>query len=462
MGFSSASRKPLSFAQPQKFSFAKPPTFHKFQRSISSSKPVLADSKFERTKIHMNVGTIGHVDHGKTTLTAAITKILHEKGLASYTPYENIDKSPEERKRGITISASHVEYESDTRHYSHVDCPGHQNYVKNMITGAAQMDGGILVISAPDGPQEQTKEHLILAREVGIPALCVYLNKVDLVADEDMLELVEEDVREQVTRYSFPGDKIEIIRGSAKLALDETPDKSTEIGRGSIQRLIQAIDNLPPPKRDTEKPFLMAIEDVFGITGRGTVVTGRVESGSLKPGTDVKVLGMGKTIDKVQVVGIEMFRKKLETADAGDNAGLLLQKIDKSACDRGMVVTSLDNKLNTHCKFKAKVYALGEDEGGRVKPFGNGFRPQFYIRTANTTGTIEIPEDKMIMPGDNTEITVELIYPVALSPNMRFAMREGKQTIGAGVVSEIIPTPRDNAKIVHGDNSAQKSSKKGK
>lgn len=394
-------------------------------------------SKFIRNKEHMNVGTIGHVDHGKTTLTAALTKILSEKGLANYTSYENIDKSPEERKRGITINASHVEYETEKRHYAHIDCPGHQHYIKNMITGAAQMDGGILVVSAADGPQEQTREHLILAREVGIPSLVVFLNKMDATTDPDLVNLVEMETRDLLSLYGFPGDKVTVVKGSAKLALEETPEKATDIGRKSISQLLDALDNyIPSPKRAIDKPFLMPVEDVFAITGRGTVVTGRIEQGTLKLGDEVSVVGP-KPIPKISVTGIEMFKKLLDTAQAGDNIGALLRGIKREDVLRGEVVCK-PGTVTSHTKFIAKVYVLNEDEGGRKKPFTNNYKPQFFIRTANVTGTVTLLGDKQLaMPGDNVEMSVELLAPTPIQENMRFAVREGSLTIGAGVISKI-------------------------
>lgn len=394
--------------------------------------------KFVRTKEHMNVGTIGHVDHGKTTLTAAITKILSERGLARYTSYENIDKSPEERKRKITISASHVEYETAKRHYAHIDCPGHQNYVKNMITGAVQMDGGILVVSAPDGPQEQTREHLILAREVGIPSLVVYMNKVDVATDPDLLELVEGEIRDLMTQYGFKGDTVQVIKGSAKNALEETPDKATEIGRKSIDRLLDALDNhLPLPSRALDKPFLLPIEDVFSIPGRGTVVTGRIEQGTIKLGEEISIVGP-KPIPKIAITGLEMFRRQMDFAQAGDNVGLLLRGVKREDVERGGIACKVGS-ITPYKKFKAKVYVLTAEEGGRTKPFTTNYKPQFFIRTANVTGTITVePADKMVMPGDNIEMEVELQQPAAIHNGMRVTFREGQITVGTGVISNII------------------------
>jgi len=416
-----------------------PPTHTSFGlRYYQASPKLLAEKeKFVRTKEHMNVGTIGHVDHGKTTLTASITKILSEKGLAKYTSYENIDKSPEERKRGITISASHVEYETDKRHYAHIDCPGHQHYIKNMITGAAQMDGGILVVSAADGPQEQTREHLILAREVGIPNLVVFLNKMDNVTDPELADLVEVEVREMMTQYGFSGDKVQVVKGAAKLALEESPEKASEIGRKSIERLLEVIDtHLPLPVRAIDKPFLMPIEEVFHITGRGTVATGRIESGSVKIGDELIVVG-GKPVPKTSVTGIEMFQKMMDSAQAGDNVGILLRGLKREDVQRGGVIAK-PGTLTAFKKFKAKVYLLNSDEGGRKKPFVNNYKPQFFLRTANITGTIILPKEKIAMPGDNLEIEVELISPTPINEGMRFAIREGQLTVGAGVVSKVI------------------------
>jgi len=395
-------------------------------------------AKFIRNKEHMNIGTIGHVDHGKTTLTAAITRVLAEKGLAQFTSYENIDKTPEERSRGITITASHVEYETDKRHYAHIDCPGHQHYIKNMITGAAQMDGGILVVSAPDGPQEQTREHLILAREVGIPSLVVFMNKMDNVADIELAELVEEEIRDLITQYGFPGAKIPITKGAAKIALEEPVDKPTDLGRKSIEALMKTVDDfIPTPPRPLDKPFLMPIEDVYSISGRGTVITGRIEQGQVKVGDDIAVVG-GKGIPKTSVTGLEMFRKSMDSAQAGDNVGCLLRGIKREDVSRGGVACK-PGSLKAFQRFKAKVYVLTEDEGGRKKPFVNAYRPQFFFRTADVTGSIILPEDKpMAMPGDNVEMDVHLISATPMTEGMRFAMREGQLTVGAGVVSKIL------------------------
>jgi elongation factor Tu len=395
-------------------------------------------AKFVRNKEHMNVGTIGHVDHGKTTLTAAITKVLSERGLAQFTSYENIDKSPEERARGITINASHVEYETDKRHYAHIDCPGHQHYIKNMITGAAQMDGGILVVSAPDGPQEQTREHLILAREVGIPSLVVFMNKMDNVSDPELAELVEVEIRDLISQYGFPGNDIPIVKGAAKLALEEAPDKGTELGRKSIEKLMGEVDRyIPTPARPLDKPFLMPIEDTYSISGRGTVITGRIEQGQLKVGEDISIVG-AKAVNKVSVTGLEMFRKSMDSAQAGDNVGALLRGVKREDVQRGGVACK-PGTITAYSKFKCKVYVLTEEEGGRKKPFANNYRPQFFFRTADVTGSCTLEESKaMAMPGDNVELEVELISPTPMSEGMRFAVREGQLTVGAGVVSKLL------------------------
>jgi len=386
--------------------------------------------KFERKKPHLNVGTIGHVDHGKTTLTAAITKYLSEKGLANFRGYDSIDNAPEEKARGITIATSHVEYESEKRHYAHVDCPGHADYVKNMITGAAQMDGGILVVSASDGAMPQTREHIVLAKNIGVPALVVFLNKCDMVDDPEMIDMVEEEIRDLLKKYDFPGDQIPVIRGSALKAMNG--DKG-ELGYVAMEKLINAIDTyIPEPKRDIEKPFLMPIESVFSISGRGTVATGRIEQGKIKIGEEVEVVGFGKRM-KTVVTGVEMFRKELSEGQAGDNAGLLLRGLKKEEIERGMVLAK------THDKFKCKVYILSKEEGGRHSPFFNGYRPQFYFRTTDVTGIVTLPEGReMVMPGDNVDLTVELITSVAMSKDLRFAIREGGRTVGSGVVTEII------------------------
>ncbi len=395
----------------------------------------MAKGKFDRSKMHCNVGTIGHVDHGKTTLTAAITKVLAEKGGADFRAFDQIDKAPEEKARGITIAVSHVEYETDNRHYAHVDCPGHADYVKNMITGAAQMDGAILVVSAADGPMPQTREHILLARQVGVPAIVVYLNKVDMVDDKDMVDLVEEEVRELLTKYSFPGDKVPVVRGSALKALE---GDTSEIGAGSIVKLVEQLDAyVPTPERDTEKPFLMPIEDVFSISGRGTVVTGRIERGIVKLGDEIEIVGLRDT-QKTTVTGIEMFNKELNEGQPGDNAGILLRGVKKEDVERGQVL-SAPKSITPHKKFKAKVVVLTKDEGGRHSPFFGGYRPQFYFRTTDVTGSVTLPEGReMVMPGDSVEFTVELVGSIAMDKDLKFAIREGGRTIGAGVVTEVI------------------------
>ncbi len=395
----------------------------------------MSKARFERTKPHINVGTIGHVDHGKTTLTAAITKVLAQKGLADFLPFEQIDKAPEEKERGITISISHVEYQSEKRHYAHVDCPGHADYVKNMITGAAQMDGAILVVSAADGPMPQTREHVLLARQVNVPYLVVFMNKVDMVEDKELLDLVELEVRELLTQYEFPGEKTPIIRGSALKALEG--DKN-EIGEGSIWKLLETLDSyIPEPKRDIEKPFLMPIEDVFSISGRGTVVTGRVERGVVKVGEEIEIVGMRGTT-KTIVTGVEMFRKLLDEGRAGDNIGVLLRGTKKEEVERGQVLAK-PGSIPPHTKFKGEVYILTKEEGGRHTPFFNGYRPQFYFRTTDVTGVVTLPQGvEMVMPGDNVAMEVELIMPIAMEKELRFAIREGGRTVGAGIVSEII------------------------
>jgi elongation factor Tu len=394
----------------------------------------MAKAKFERTKPHVNIGTIGHVDHGKTTLTAAICNYLSKKGLAQAKRYDEIDNAPEEKARGVTINVHHNEYETATRHYAHVDCPGHADYIKNMITGAAQMDGAILVVSAADGPMPQTREHVLLARQVGVPHMVVFLNKID-VADKDLVELVEMEVRDLLTKYEFPGDKVTIIRGSATKALEGDP---SEIGEQSIQRLMDALDkDIPEPKRATDQPFLLAVEDVFSITGRGTVATGRAERGTIKVGDAVEIVGL-KDTQKTVVTGLEMFRKLLDDARAGDNVGVLLRGIEKSQIERGQVICA-PGSIKPHTKFKAKLYVLTKDEGGRHTPFFKGYRPQFYFRTTDVTGSCGLPAGvEMVMPGDNIDIEVELIAPVAMEKGLRFAVREGGHTVGAGVVSEII------------------------
>ena len=395
----------------------------------------MAKQKFARTKPHCNVGTIGHVDHGKTSLTAAITKVLAETGGATYTAYDQIDKAPEEKARGITISTAHVEYETTKRHYAHVDCPGHADYIKNMITGAAQMDGAILVVSAADGPMPQTREHILLARQVGVPAIVVYLNKVDMVDDPELLDLVELEVRELLSKYNFPGDKIPIVRGSALMALE---DKKPELGKQSILKLMEAIDAaIPQPERPKDKPFLMPIEDVFSISGRGTVVTGRIERGKVKVGEEVEIVGFRDT-QKTVVTGVEMFRKILDEGQAGDNVGVLLRGIKREDVERGQVL-ALPGSITPHTKFEASAYVLTKEEGGRHTPFFTGYRPQFYFRTTDVTGVLHLPEGtEMVMPGDNIKITGELITPVAMDEGLRFAIREGGRTVGAGVVSKIV------------------------
>ena len=395
----------------------------------------MAKAKFERNKPHCNIGTIGHVDHGKTSLTAAITKILAETGKAQYTAYDQIDKAPEERERGITISTAHVEYETDARHYAHVDCPGHADYVKNMITGAAQMDGAILVVSAADGPMPQTREHILLARQVGVPALVVFLNKVDMVDDPELIELVEMEVRELLSSYDFPGDDIPIVKGSALMALE---DKKPELGRNAILELMKAVDTaIPQPERPIDQPFLMPIEDVFSISGRGTVVTGRIERGIVKVGEEIEIVGIRDT-QKSIVTGVEMFRKLLDQGQAGDNVGCLLRGIDKEAVERGQVLCK-PGSVKPHKKFKAEAYILTKEEGGRHTPFFTNYRPQFYFRTTDVTGVVTLPEGtEMVMPGDNVTIEVELITPIAMEEKLRFAIREGGRTVGSGVVAKII------------------------
>ena len=394
----------------------------------------MAKAKFERNKPHVNIGTIGHVDHGKTSLTAAITKVLAESGKAEFTSYANIDKAPEERERGITISTAHVEYETDKRHYAHVDCPGHADYVKNMITGAAQMDGAILVVSAADGPMPQTKEHILLAKQVGVPTMVVYLNKVDQVDDAELLELVELEIREELSKRDFDGDNIPIVSGSALAALE---DKNPEIGRESILKLMDAVDEwIPTPERPLDKPFLMPIEDVFSISGRGTVVTGRVEQGIVKVGEEVEIVGIRDT-QKTVVTGVEMFRKLLDQGQAGDNIGALLRGVGREDVERGQVLAK-PGSITPHTDFSAEVYVLSKDEGGRHTPFFANYRPQFYFRTTDVTGEVVLPEGtEMVMPGDNVNLGVKLIAPIAMDPGLRFAIREGGRTVGAGVVAEI-------------------------
>ncbi len=393
----------------------------------------MAKAKFERKKPHVNIGTIGHVDHGKTTLTAAITKVLAEKGQAEFRSFDSIDNAPEERERGITIAIAHVEYETDSRHYAHVDCPGHADYVKNMITGAAQMDGAILVVSAADGPMPQTREHIVLARQVGVPYIVVFLNKVDMVDDPELLELVEMEVRDLLNEYEFPGDDIPIIRGSALKALEGDPEEAKH-----IIELMDAVDSyIPTPERDIDKPFLMPVEDVFTITGRGTVVTGRVERGKIKVGAEVEIIGISET-KKTVVTGLEMFRKLLDEAQAGDNIGVLLRGIGREEVERGQVLAQ-PKTITPHTNFKAKVYVLTKEEGGRHTPFFNGYRPQFYFRTTDVTGVASLPEGtEMVMPGDNVELVVELITPIAMEEGLRFAIREGGRTVGAGRITSIV------------------------
>ena len=396
----------------------------------------MAKAKFERTKPHMNIGTIGHVDHGKTTLTAAITKTLHERyQIGEAVAFENIDKAPEERERGITISTAHVEYETPVRHYAHVDCPGHADYVKNMITGAAQMDGAILVVAATDGPMAQTREHILLSRQVGVPYIVVFMNKCDMVEDEELLDLVEMEIRELLSEYEFPGDDIPIIRGSAFQALQDPAGPWGD----KILELFNAIEEyIPEPERETDKTFLMPVEDVFSITGRGTVATGRVESGVVKVQDEVEIVGLTDEIRKVVVTGVEMFRKLLDQAEAGDNIGVLLRGVQRNEIERGQVLAK-PGSITPHTKFKAQVYVLSKEEGGRHTPFFNNYRPQFYFRTTDVTGVISLPEGtEMCMPGDNVEMTIELITPVAMNQGLRFAIREGGRTVGAGSVVEVI------------------------
>jgi len=396
----------------------------------------MAKEKFKRTKPHVNVGTIGHIDHGKTTLTAAITKHLSKKGMAEYVSFDEIDKAPEERERGITIATAHVEYETGNRHYAHVDCPGHADYIKNMITGAAQMDGAILVVGADDGPMPQTREHILLARQVGVPYIVVFLNKVDMVDDEELIELVELELRELLSKYEFPGDDIPIVKGSALKALESDDEKSEEAK--CIFELMEAVDKyIPEPVRDIDKPFLMSIEDVFSISGRGTVVTGRLERGVIKVGDEVEIVGIRPT-HKTVCTGVEMFRKTLDEGQAGDNIGVLLRGVKRDDVERGQVVAK-PGSINPHRKFKAEAYILKKEEGGRHTPFFNGYRPQFYFRTTDVTGVVTLPEGiEMVMPGDNVSMTVELITPIAMEKELRFAIREGGRTVGAGVISDIV------------------------
>jgi elongation factor Tu len=398
----------------------------------------MAKAKFERTKPHVNVGTIGHVDHGKTTLTAAITKVLAFKNMANFVAYDQIDKAPEERERGITIATAHVEYQTDKRHYAHVDCPGHADYVKNMITGAAQMDGAILVVSAADGPMPQTREHILLARQVGVPYIVVYMNKVDMVDDPELIELVELEIRELLSKYQFPGDKTPIVKGSALKALQSESKDANAPEYKSIMELMAAIDSyIPEPKRDIDKPYLMPIEDVFSIAGRGTVVTGRIERGIVKVGDEIEIVGI-KPTQKTVVTGVEMFRKLLDQGQAGDNVGVLLRGIKKEEVERGMVLAK-PGSITPHTKFKAEAYVLTKEEGGRHTPFFKGYRPQFYFRTTDVTGVVTLAEGvEMVMPGDNMTCSVELITPIAMDQGLRFAIREGGRTVGAGVISQVI------------------------
>jgi elongation factor Tu len=398
----------------------------------------MAKAKFERTKPHVNVGTIGHVDHGKTTLTAAITKVLALKNFASFVAYDQIDKAPEERERGITIATAHVEYQTDKRHYAHVDCPGHADYVKNMITGAAQMDGAILVVSAADGPMPQTREHILLARQVGVPYIVVYMNKVDMVDDPELIELVELEVRELLSKYQFPGDKTPIVKGSALKALQSDSKDINAPEFKSIMELMAAIDSyIPEPKRDIDKPYLMPIEDVFSIAGRGTVVTGRIERGIVKVGDEIEIVGI-KPTQKTVVTGVEMFRKLLDQGQAGDNVGVLLRGVKKEDVERGMVLAK-PGSITPHTKFKAEAYVLTKEEGGRHTPFFKGYRPQFYFRTTDVTGVVTLADGvEMVMPGDNMSCRVELITPIAMDKELRFAIREGGRTVGAGVITEVI------------------------
>ena len=395
----------------------------------------MAKARFERKKPHVNVGTIGHIDHGKTTLTAAITKIQAAKGLGQFVAFDQIDKAPEERERGITIATAHVEYETEKRHYAHVDCPGHADYIKNMITGAAQMDGAVLVVAATDGPMPQTREHILLARQVGVPAVVVYMNKVDAVEDKELLDLVELEVRELLSKYEFPGDEIPIVRGSALKALEGDPG---ELGKGSIDKLMAAIDTaIPEPKREVDKPFLMPVEDVFSISGRGTVATGRIERGKIKVGEEVEIVGIRPT-QKTVVTGVEMFRKLLDEGIAGDNIGCLLRGTKREEVERGQVLAR-PGSITPHTKFQAEAYVLTKEEGGRHTPFFNGYRPQFYFRTTDVTGVAKLPEGvEMVMPGDNVQMEIELIQPIAMDQGLRFAIREGGRTVGSGVVTEVI------------------------
>jgi elongation factor Tu len=401
----------------------------------NEGQATMAKAKFERTKPHCNIGTIGHVDHGKTSLTAAITKVLAETGGATFTAYDQIDKAPEEKARGITISTAHVEYETKNRHYAHVDCPGHADYVKNMITGAAQMDGAILVVSAADGPMPQTREHILLARQVGVPAMVVFMNKCDMVDDPELLDLVELEVRELLSSYNFPGDKIPIIRGSALMALE---GKEPKLGHDAVLELMKAVDEyIPQPDRPIDQPFMMAIEDVFSISGRGTVVTGRIDRGVIKVGEEVEIIGIRPT-SKTTVTGVEMFRKLLDQGQAGDNVGCLLRGIERDGVERGQVLAK-PGSITPHTNFMAEVYVLTKDEGGRHTPFFGNYRPQFYFRTTDVTGIVKLPEGtEMVMPGDNVSIEVELIVPIAMEEKLRFSIREGGRTVGSGVVAKIV------------------------
>ena len=395
----------------------------------------MAKARFERTKPHVNVGTIGHIDHGKTTLTAAITKVLAAKKLANFVPFDQIDKAPEERERGITINTAHVEYETEKRHYAHVDCPGHADYIKNMITGAAQMDGAIIVVAASEGPMPQTREHILLARQVGVPAIVVFMNKVDMVEDAELLDLVELEMRELLSKYEFPGDDTPIIRGSALKALE---GDTSEIGEPAIMELMNAVDSfIPEPKRDIDRAFLMSVEDVFTISGRGTVATGRIERGKVKVGEEVEIVGIKATV-KTTVTGVEMFRKVLDEGVAGDNVGCLLRGVKREDIERGQVLAQ-PGSITPHTKYEAEVYVLKKEEGGRHTPFFNGYRPQFYFRTTDVTGSVALPEGiEMVMPGDNTRMVVELLTPIAMDEGLRFAVREGGRTVGAGVVTKIL------------------------
>ncbi len=399
----------------------------------------MGKQKFERTKPHVNIGTIGHVDHGKTTLTAAITKTMALRGRAKFRAFDSIDNAPEERERGITIAIAHVEYETEKRHYAHVDCPGHADYIKNMITGAAQMDGAILVVSAPDGPMPQTREHILLARQVQVPSIVIFLNKADIMDDEELLELVEMEVRELLSKYKFPGDDVPVIRGSALKALESTSIDTTDPEYKCILDLMDAVDNyVPTPVREIDKPFLLPIEDVFAIKGRGTVVTGRIERGVVKIGEEIEIVGMAEASRKTVCTGVEMFQKTLDRGEAGDNVGVLIRGIERADVQRGQVLAK-PGSIKPHTKVKAEVYVLSKEEGGRHTPFFNGYRPQFYIRTTDVTGSISIPEGmEMVMPGDNVQMGVELITPVAIEVGLRFAIREGGRTVGAGSVTEIV------------------------